>query len=221
MKPTLILAGLILVSQIPGFISVAQETREINGIVTTFKSIPLNNVKIHALKSGSTQFTDSTGQFTIKCADKDNLIIYASGFTEKKIKIGKKTIYQVDLPYIFNEGSFDKAVQNRHIRPVVLEELISAEMKKKDKDYSKYNSIFELIDVEIYEVRVNGSSVYNNKIKSLDLNPLVLYVVDDKIVPDISYINPTYVKSIEFIDDVGTTMYGAKGANGVLKIYLK
>ena len=47
------------------------------------------------------------------------------------------------------------------------------------------------------------------------------FVVDDKIVSDISYIDTEYVKSIELIDDVGTTMYGAMGANGVLKITLK
>ena len=55
----------------------------------------------------------------------------------------------------------------------------------------------------------------------MNLNPQVLYVVNEKIVPDISYINPTYVKSIEFIDDVGATLYGVQGGNGVLKITLK
>lgn len=46
-------------------------------------------------------------------------------------------------------------------------------------------------------------------------------MVDNKIVSDISFVNPTYVKTIEFIDDVGATMYGLSGANGVLKITLK
>jgi hypothetical protein len=221
MKPTVILAAIMMVFQVTGYKSEAQGNREITGIVTSFKNIPLNNVRIHALNSGNTQFTDSSGWFSIKCTDKDNLIISASGFTEKKIKISKKSIYQVDLKYVFSESSFEKAIQNKHIKPVVLEKLIAENNKKKEKDYSKYNSIYELIDVEIYDVRVNGTSVYNNKIKSMNLNPQVLYVVDDKIVTDISYINPTYVKSIEFVDDVGATMYGVMGANGVLKITLK
>jgi ribosomal protein S3AE len=221
MKPSLFLAAFIIITQVTRFECSAQGTRDITGIVTSFKSIPLNNVRIHALKSGNTRVTDSTGRFSIKCSDKDNLIITASGFTEKKIKTGKKTIIQVNLTYVFNEESFEKAIANKHIRPDVLEKAISAEIKKNEKDYSKYNSIFQLIASEVYDVRVNGTSVYNKKIKSMDLNPLVLYVVDDKIVTDITNINPVDVKSIEFIDDVGTTMYGAKGANGVLKIYLK
>jgi len=49
----------------------------------------------------------------------------------------------------------------------------------------------------------------------------VLLVVDEKIVRDISYVNPNYVKSIEFVEDVGATMYGSMAANGVLKITLK
>ena len=53
------------------------------------------------------------------------------------------------------------------------------------------------------------------------MNPQVLLVVDDKIVSDISFIDTEYIRSIEFIDDVGTTLYGSMGANGVLKIYLK
>jgi hypothetical protein len=220
MKPSLFLAAFIIITQVTGYECSAQGTRDIKGIVTSFKSIPLNNVRIHALKSGSTQVTDSTGRFIIKCSDKDNLIITASGFTEKKIKTGNKSIIQVDLTYVFNEESFEKAIANKHIRPDVLEKAISANMKN-EKDYSKYNSIFQLIAAEVYDVRVNGTSVYNRKIKSMDLNPLVLYVVDDKIVTDITNINPVDVKSIEFIDDVGTTMYGAKGANGVLKIFLK
>ncbi len=221
MKPSLYFSILIVIFQFAGSVTSAQETREINGIVTSFKNIPLTNVRIHALGSRDTQVTDSTGRFSIKCTPKDNLIVTASGFTEKKVKTSKKTTIQIDLSYILKDESFNKAISNKHIRPEVLEKAISEELRKKEKDYSKYNSIFELITAEIYDVRVSGSSVLNRKIKSMDKNPQVLYVVDDKIVPDISYINPTYVKSIEFVDDVGATLYGVMGANGVLKLTLK
>jgi hypothetical protein len=110
---------------------------------------------------------------------------------------------------------------NNHIGQEVLEKAMEAEARKNLKDYSRYTSIYELISNEVYSVRVSGSAVYNKKVKSMDSNPLVLYVVDDKIVTDISYISPLYVKSIDFIEDVGATLYGSKGANGVLKITLK
>jgi len=221
MKASFFFAAVILMNQITGIICNAQETRDITGIVTSFKSIPLNNVRIHAIGSGNTVVTDSAGRFRIRCFSKDNLIITASGFSEKKIKTGKKDIYQIDLPYIFKDENYDKAISNKHIRPDVLEKAISTEMNKNQKNYSKYNSIYELVASEIYDVRVTGTSVYNKKIKSMDANPQVLYVVDDKIVPDISFVNPVDVKSIEFVDDARNTLYGVKGANGVLKIIMK
>jgi hypothetical protein len=46
-------------------------------------------------------------------------------------------------------------------------------------------------------------------------------VVDDKVVSDISFIDPNWVRSVELIDDVRATMYGSMGANGILKITLK
>ena len=221
MKKIVLPAAIILISHLAIFELTAQGTREIRGVVTSFKSVPLNNVKVYAVNSKMIRFTDSLGIFTIMCADKDKLKINASGFREKQLKTGKKTLYQVDLKYIFSAESFDRAVNNKHIRPDVLKKLISGATFKTEKDYSNYKSIYELIDAEIYEVRVDGTSVYNNKVKSMNSNPLVLYVVDDKIVTDISYITPSYVRSIEFIEDANTTMYGSKGANGVLKIYLK
>jgi hypothetical protein len=68
---------------------------------------------------------------------------------------------------------------------------------------------------------VKGNLIINTRVRSFDSTPEVLLVVDNKIVSDISYIDTHYVRSVEFVDDVGTSMYGSKGANGVIKIYLK
>jgi len=204
-----------------GFRSEAQQIREISGLVTTFKHIPLNKVKVVDLKSGETVFTNSSGQFGIKASEKDVLTITASGFGDRKIKIGKQSFYPVDLSYKDNASNFNSAVTNGHIGENVLREAINSEQLKHAKDYSKYSTIYELIASEVYEVSVKGTSVLNKAIRSFDTNPQVLFVVDDKIVSDISYVSPVYVKSIEFIDDVGATLYGSKGANGVLKITLK
>ena len=199
----------------------AQDLRTVSGIVSSFKTIPLNNVKIDALKAGETSFTDSSGMFSIKCYSNDVLKVAASGFGEKKVKTRKESVYKIDLVYNDNINNFNDAVSNGHISSELLKNAILKEELKNAKDYSKYKSIYELIASEIYSVTVDGNLVYNKKIKSLDGTPEVLIVVDDKIVRDISYINPAYVKSVEFVEDVGATMYGSMGANGVLKITLK
>ena len=199
----------------------AQDLRSVTGVVTSFKTIPLRNVTVRALKSGETVTTDSAGTFAVKCFKNDVLRVIASGFVSKKQNVKAETIYKIDLAYTDNPENFNKAVSSGHIDEKVLRDALFSAENKSDKDYSKYKSIYDAISSEIYNVRVNGNMIVNTKLKSFDRTPEVLLVVDDKIVSDISYINPVYVRSIEFIDDVSTAMYGAMGANGVLKIKLK
>jgi hypothetical protein len=199
----------------------AQDLRSVSGSVTSFKKIRLNKARIAAEKSGEVAFTDSLGNFSIKCLDKDVLKVAASGFGDRKIKVGKESAYKIDLLYTDNVKNFDDAVGNGHISAEVLRNAIFENESKNMKDYSSYKSIYELIASEIYDVSVNGTVILNKKIKSFDSTPEVLLVVDEKIVRDISFVNPNYVKSIEFVEDVGATMYGSMAANGVLKITLK
>jgi len=199
----------------------AQDLRSVSGIVTSFRTIPLKNVTVTSLKTGESVVTDSTGMFSIKCLNEDVLKVSASGFLEKKQKIKSESVYKIDLVFNDNVKNFNDAVSHGHISEEVLRNALFAQESKNAKDYSKYKTIYELISSEIYNVRVKGNSIVNTKIRSFDRTPEVLLVVDDKIVSDISYIETHYVKSVEFIDDVGTSMYGSKGANGVIKIYLK
>ena len=218
-KLILILSVLIILVKDSG--AYAQDFRLVSGVVTAFKNIPLKKVKVSAAKSGETAFTDYAGQFVIKSLNKDVLTFAASGFVEKKIRLTKDKTYIINIEYANNVTSFNKAIKNGHIAEDALRQAINSASSGPGKDYSKYKTIYELISCEIYNVRVKGTSIVNTKIQSFDSSPQVLYVVDDKIVSDISYISPDYVKKIEFIDDVGTTLYGMQGANGVIKITLK
>jgi hypothetical protein len=202
-------------------LATAQDLRSVTGVVTTFKTIPLKQVMVTSLKAGESTLTDSAGTFSVKCFTEDLLRISAAGFVEKKQKVRAESVYKIDLVYKDNVKNFNDAVSHGHISDEVLRKAIFSEEAKNAKDYSKYKTIYELIASEIYNVRVKGNTIVSTKRVSLNSNPVVLLVVDEKIVSDISYIEPVYVKSIEFIDDVGTTIYGSRGANGVLKITLK
>jgi len=221
MKQKFIIITSILTIIVSGYYTEAQDFKITRGIVTAFNSIPLNNVTISALKSEDKAYTDSTGQFAIMTYNKDVLTISASGFTGEKIRIKKDKLYKINLVYQAKANSYNDAINNRHITESALRQAINPALSPKGKDYSKYENIYDLISSEIYNVRVKGTSVVNTRIRSFDSSPQVLYVVDDRIVSDISYILTDDVKSIEFIDDVGTTIYGMQGANGVLKITLK
>jgi len=212
---------IVLISFLSVALTNVQDLRSVSGVVTSFKTIPLRHVTVTAQKSGESVKTDSTGTFTINCFKNDVLKVSALGFVEKKQKVKAGSIYKIDLAYIDNVENFNNAVSHGHVAETVLRDAAFAKENTGTKDYSKYKSIFDAIASEVYNVRVNGNMIVNTKLKSFDRTPEVLLVVDDKIVSDISYISTEYVKSIEFVDDVSTAMYGAMGANGVLKITLK
>lgn len=218
-KISLLVAFLLLALSVTGLN--AQELRKVNGVVTSFRTIPLKNVMIASVKAGTTVFTDSAGRFSIDCFKRDILKISASGFIDKNLKVSKESSIKINLGFIDNIENFNDAVNGGHISQNVLRNALSEQESEKTKDYSKYHNIYDLVASEIYNLRVKGNTIVNTKIRSLDATPEILLVVNNKIVSDISFVATDDVKSIEFIDDVRATMYGSMGANGVLKITLK
>ena len=212
---------LILFISLAGTRVRAQEKTVVSGVVTAFQNIPLRNVTITSKKTGETILTDSLGQFSLKYIAKDNITVLAAGFVKKKIKIKNPDPLKINLQYGRKETSFEDAVMNDHISRLNLEEAIKTSPVRGAKDFSIYTSIFELIDNEIHNVRVIGGSVLTTKITSLKMSAQVLYVIDEVEVSDISGISPLDVASIKYVDGVDATMYGMRGANGILEITLK
>jgi len=219
MKPSLIFLS-ILFLVLFAIESSSQEKVTYSGTVTSMR-VPLNKVRIIALNSGESTVSDSLGHFKVSGFKKDVLEISASGFEQKRVKVGKQEVLSISLLFKNTPSNMKEAVDNGHISEKALSEAISLTQTKKGRDYSTYQSIYELISSEIYNVTVEGAIIYNKKNVSLTSEPRVLCVVDGKVVRDISFVVPANVKSIEFIDDVGATMWGVQGANGVLSITLK
>jgi hypothetical protein len=199
----------------------AQDLNHVSGMVTTFQSLPLNMVTVTASKSGEEAVTDINGRFVILVHNRDILNFSAAGFKNRKIRLKRDNILIADMTFVENRENIEAAVRNNHISEESLLRAISGTSVPTSRDYTKYKSVYDLIASEFYNLRVRGSEIVNTKIRSFDHSPNVLLVVDDRIVSDISFVDPEYIKSIEFIDDVRATLYGVQGANGVIKITLK
>jgi len=106
-----------------------------------------------------------------------------------------------DFPYKYLYFDKSKVLKDKDVL------LVLASGFKEEKIIQNNKSRYELISGEIYNVRVKGASIVNIKLRSFDPNLQVLYVVDDVIVSDISYLAPDYVNAVEFINDVGAQMY--------------
>ncbi len=197
------------------------QAQQVSGKVTAFKNYPVRNVKVKSLKTENAALTDSAGRFILETVPGDIIWFSAEGFFERKIRTSKEEFLNISLKYKFDERSFEDAVNNNHISALTLKEALKSFPARGQKDYSKYQNIFELIRSEISNVRVSGTNVYNTKVTSFSMSPQVLYVVNDMVVNDISYISPVEVGSIVFLEGNSAADYGIRGANGVIKITLK
>jgi len=136
MKTKLYFILSILLLLVFGIQSKSQDKISVSGTVTFFKSFPLNKVKILASNSGESAYTDSLGRFNLNCSKKDVLIISASGFEKKNVKVGRQDTYVINLVYKNNPTNFKDAVSNGHISENTLQQAINSGQQKQGKDYS-------------------------------------------------------------------------------------
>ncbi len=154
-----IISILLTVSILAPQVGYAQEGKMLSGRVTAFGEIPLNNVEITTSKTGQKTYTDSLGIFMISYSETDQLRFYAKGFEGRKVKAKKYKQADIDLVYSNNQSSFEHATKNKHISKENLEMAMGKYPLKGEKDYGNYDNIYNLIQSEIHNVRVSGTSV--------------------------------------------------------------
>lgn len=194
------------------------QDKTIHGIVTTLDSIPLIGVEIEVGSTGQTVYTDSLGGFSTFCDTKDKLKVKANGFYNTTAKVEEKTKFvAVNLKLKPGEKQREYAIGYGHVSE---EDLTSSILKLNggNSNYSKFNDILDLI-------RSMGANVTNGQVilrgeRTFQGSNAALLIVDKAIV-DYDYlktIKPMYVKSIDIIRDGTSSVYGSRGANGVVII---
>ena len=80
----LIVAALVLLS-----VESFAQTHAVQGSVFVFDSLKVANVEVEALKAKTKIRTDSLGNFSIVCNDKDVLLFKSKVFGTKRVKVNK------------------------------------------------------------------------------------------------------------------------------------
>lgn len=86
--------------------------------------------------------------------------------------------------------------------------------------YASYRTIYDMLRGEVPGVQVSGTSIRIQGASSLMLSTEPLFVVDGMVVNSIADIQPYTVKSIEILKGSSASIYGSRGANGVILIKL-
>ena len=85
-----------------------------------------------------------------------------------------------------------------------------------------YRTIYEYLAGRVAGVVVQGERVTIRGINSVNLSTDPLYIVNGSPTDNISWINPRDVKTIDVLKDgAACSLYGSRGANGVIVITTK
>lgn len=202
----------------------AQEERLLQGMVTTFDSLPLIGAEIKVKSSKEVITTDTLGRFRTFVEPEDKLRVSARGFYPQNVKLDEKIkLVLINLKLKPTPKAKEYAIGYGYVKDA--EKLNSlAQLTEDDVDFSQYSNIYELIRGRFAGVVVqpNGDIIIRG-VNSLNLSSAALIIIDgipadNSVLQSISPIN---VKSINVIKDGSAAIYGARGANGVVVIETK
>ena len=212
------------------FLLFGQE-KVIHGKITTFDSIPLIGVSIKVKSTKEIVFSDTLGMFTVSCSPKDKLKVTARGFLNQNAKIEGKIQYVfVNLKLKPSPKSRELAVGYGHVKDKDKLDAMS-NLNEKDMDFSQYSDIYDIIRGRFPGVQINEKneiiirgegSLFGRDADGTSWNAALLVV--DGVVVDVNIfgsIHPTEIKSINVLKGAAASIYGVRGANGVVIVETK
>jgi len=190
----------------------------IHGLVNTMDSIPLIGVEIKIQSTKQIVRTDSLGRFTAACNKPDKLKLKANGFYTENVKIPENVkIVAVNMKLKPGEKQRNYAIGYGYVSDRD-KTTPGSYMNIKESDYSRYNNVYEILTVLGAQIQ-NGEIVLRGS-KSFQGSSAALIVVDD-VIADYDYLRslrPIDIKRIDILQDPASSVYGSRGANGVVII---
>ena len=220
---------LFLVLMIFASFTFAQD-KTLVGKITTFDSIPLIGVDVLVKSTKQSYKTDSLGRFQVFCNPEDKLEISANGFYSQKVKV-EKGIRLILVNLKMKKGDNNIELAGRYVNVgygyVDSKSLLNAvsSINKNELDFSVYTSMFDLVQGQFPGVTVEGKRIIVRGTKTIygSESDAALMVIDGIIVSadDFSNLSPSDVQSIDVLKDGSSSVYGSRGANGVVLVETK
>lgn len=207
------------------FVSISNsQERIVTGHITTFKKIALVKAEVKVLSSKIVVLTDTTGYFKVLCSPKDKIKISAKGFFSQKVNLDEKTNeVTVDLKLKPNEKSIDQAIGYGHINEKDKSLPITTIKNENNSKFNNYTNIIDfIIDTSPSVSVMNGQIVIRGE-GSLNGSSAALILLDGSQInmTQLSAIDPLQVKSVDILKGGSASIYGVRGANGVVLLTTK
>lgn len=220
---------IVLLGLIPQYLSAQKAPKKItiSGIVTDVNNRPVSGAIILLDNKKTEVITDSRGAYRIKIKPevktitafslmsgmKDeqvnnrteiNFTLPGSGARENAPDVGKEATVNVGY------GSVDRKDLTNPV----------GQIDGQNPKYLSYTNIYDMIRGEVAGVQVTGKKITIQGVSSINSGTDPLLVVNGVVVSSIDDISPYTVKSIEILKGSAASIYGSRGANGVILINL-
>ena len=216
MKFYLILATALIITS-----ATYAQNRVVYGKLTAYNSFPVMNVEVSSKKAKATTMSDSLGNFSIVCLEKDVVMVKPKGFQAVNKKVNDETdTLKINLVFIDTKKNREIAVNSGYMTETNLNYAV-VNLQEANNDYCKYTDIYTLIRAtQGSSVTVSNSGVItirggNTSFSGMDQ---ALIVVDGQPTSSIDWIRPCIVKSINVLKGADANIYGSRAGNGVVVI---
>lgn len=225
MKKSILQIFIISFFVLPSATLLQGQEKVIEGLVTTFDSIPLIGATIEVKSTKEVVTTDTLGLFLVSCAPKDRLKVTARGFSKKNVRIKEKTkLVFVNLHLLPGIENRELAVGYGHVRDAEKLYAIS-NVNESDLQFSRYADIYDIIEERFsssVQVRGDGELIIRGAPSMTGSNAALLILDGRQIdVTTFGSINPSNIASINVLKDASASVYGSRGGNGVVIVETK
>jgi TonB-dependent SusC/RagA subfamily outer membrane receptor len=218
MKLICLVLALVLISP-----AVLPQEKVLSGKITTFETIPVVNASILVKSSGVKYYSDTAGMFSAKCLDADKLVISAAGFANRKVNVRKETFFAiVNMELLPKQDSKDVAVGYGHVKDK--DKLYAmAGMNESGINFSRYKDVYEILSTNFAGVQVINGEVIIRNANSFESTKPALLIVDGREVSaaSLAALSTADISQINVLKDSSASVYGVRGANGVVIIETK
>jgi TonB-dependent SusC/RagA subfamily outer membrane receptor len=200
------------------------QEKVIEGLVTTFDSIPLIGASIEVKSTKEIVYTDTLGFFIASCLREDKIKVTARGFSNQKVKITDKAIYVlVNLKLNPGPENRELAIGYGHVSNADNLYAVS-NVNEKDLYYSNYQDIYDIITERFVSVQIrNDGELVIRGTQTMASSNAALLILDGREIDVSTFANtpPSDIASINVLKDASASVYGSRGGNGVVIVTTK
>jgi TonB-dependent SusC/RagA subfamily outer membrane receptor len=211
-------------------ISYGQKKNEVTGLVKDVNQVPVKGAALFIDGQNTGKQTNNKGFYKIRIEPSSKLLrVLAKDGRFAEMPINGDNEINFSLPVSFNrienvvpEGESADDQVNVGYGSVRRKDLVSPVTSVDgEKNQFIYKDIYEMLRGKP-GVQVNGTSVkIQGGANTLMSGTDPLFVVDGVVVSSIDFVMPESVRSIEILKGTSASIYGSRGANGVILITLK